>query len=136
MNSFPGATLNCLNLVISGCPRNVEKFTKAPPPFTDSMKSLDLLPDPQHFTNSIRVAKRSPPSLSCLRFFVFLNILSLCLKIADLKPLTSDTTTHAAAQQHVLSSEWVQRWKLKKVKVKVEFKTNMLKEFGHLLSHW
>ena len=65
--------------------------------FMVSTKSLDCLPDPQQFTNSTKVLKRSPPSLSCLRFLVFLHILSLCLKIADLKPLTSDTTTHAAA---------------------------------------
>ena len=41
------------NLLIPGCPRNVEKLTKAPL-FLDSMKSLDLPPDPQHFTNSMK----------------------------------------------------------------------------------
>ena len=66
-------------------------------PFMVSTNSLDRLPDTQQFVNSTKVLKRSPPSLSCLRLLVFLNILSLCLKIADLKRLTSDTTTHAAA---------------------------------------
>ena len=58
-------------LVIPGFPMNAEKFTKA--------KSLDLLPDPQHFTNSMKAkaAKWKSPALKCLTF-------SLCLKSADL----------------------------------------------------
>ena len=68
--------LDCWNLLIPGCPRNVKKLTKAPL-FLDSMKSLDLPPDPQHFTNSMKVAKRkkSPSLIKCL--FVFRNILTM-----------------------------------------------------------
>ena len=66
--------MDCLNLLIPRRPRNVEKFTKAPL-FLDSMKSLDLPLDPQHFINSMKVAKRKSPSVKCL--FVSLNILTM-----------------------------------------------------------
>ena len=46
-------------------------------PFTDSMKSLDLAPDPQHLINSPKVAWRNASSLKCL--FMFLNMASLYL---------------------------------------------------------
>ena len=58
------------NLLTPGCPRNVEKLTKAPL-FLDSMKSLDLPPDLQHFT---KVAKMKSPSLKVS--FCVLNILT------------------------------------------------------------
>ena len=73
--SSSDAILDCWKLLlIPGCPRNAEKLTKAPLSL-DSMKSLDLPPDPQHFTNSMKVAKRKSLSLKCL--FVFLNILTM-----------------------------------------------------------
>ena len=43
-----------------GRPKNGEKFTKAWP-FTDSMISLDCLPDDQHFTNLRRTCKEEGP---------------------------------------------------------------------------
>ena len=73
--SSSDAILDCWKLLlIPGCPRNAEKFTKAPLSL-DSMKSLDLPPDPQHFKNSLKVAKRKSFSVKCL--FVFLNILTM-----------------------------------------------------------
>ena len=49
----------------SGWPKYAEKLIKAKP-FTDSIISLDFLPDLQQLLNSMNVAKRKAPSVKCL----------------------------------------------------------------------
>ena len=51
--------------IVSGWPKNAEKLTKAFP-FTDSITSLNLLPDLQHLLNSTKVEKRKASSVKCL----------------------------------------------------------------------
>ena len=90
--------------IVSGWPKNAEKLTKACP-FTDSITSLDLLPDLQHLLNSTKVEKRKASSVKCL---LKLSMISLQVSLSVFT-IVSETAGHACLEQLPMKKKFLRQ---------------------------